>query len=51
MLDFLCSKFSKIITVEDGTIVGGFGSAVNEYVAANHSKELIFYSRNTRKAN
>ncbi len=40
MLDFLCSKFSKIITVEDGTIVGGFGSAVNEYITANHSKKV-----------
>jgi 1-deoxy-D-xylulose-5-phosphate synthase len=30
------SKFEKIITVEDGTIVGGFGSAVLEFMNANH---------------
>ncbi len=28
-------KFDKIITVEDGTVVGGFGSAVLEFFAAN----------------
>lgn len=28
-------KFDKVITVEDGTIVGGFGSAVLEFMAAN----------------
>jgi 1-deoxy-D-xylulose-5-phosphate synthase len=27
------SKYSKIITVEDGTIVGGFGSAILEFMA------------------
>ncbi len=29
------SKFDKVITVEDGTINGGFGSAVLEFMAAN----------------
>ncbi len=28
-------KFKKIITVEDGTIVGGFGSAILEFMAKN----------------
>lgn len=28
-------KFDKVITVEDGTVVGGFGSAVLEFFAAN----------------
>ena len=29
-------KFDKIITVEDGSIIGGFGSAVIEFMADNH---------------
>jgi 1-deoxy-D-xylulose-5-phosphate synthase len=36
MLHNIANKFSKIITVEDGTIVGGFGSAVLEFMAANN---------------
>ena len=32
MLHEVFSKFTKIITVEDGTIVGGFGSAVLEFM-------------------
>jgi len=30
------SKYKKIMTVEDGTIVGGMGSAVIEFMAANN---------------
>jgi 1-deoxy-D-xylulose-5-phosphate synthase len=30
------SRFSSIITLEDGTIAGGFGSAVLEFMAANN---------------
>jgi 1-deoxy-D-xylulose-5-phosphate synthase len=33
LLDKIFKKYSKVITVEDGTIVGGFGSAVLEYMA------------------
>ncbi len=33
LLDEIFAKFDKIITVEDGTIVGGFGSAVLEYAS------------------
>ena len=33
MLHEVFSKYSKIITVEDGTIVGGFGSAILEFMA------------------
>lgn len=41
MLHGIANKFSKIITVEDGTIVGGFGSAVLEFMAAhNYSPEV-----------
>ncbi|HYD21571.1 MAG TPA: 1-deoxy-D-xylulose-5-phosphate synthase [Flavipsychrobacter sp.] len=36
LLHDIAKKFSKIITVEDGTIVGGFGSAVLEFLSANH---------------
>jgi 1-deoxy-D-xylulose-5-phosphate synthase len=32
MLHEVFSKYSKIITVEDGTVVGGFGSAVLEFM-------------------
>ncbi len=35
MLHEIAQKFNKIITVEDGTIVGGFGSAVLEFMSAN----------------
>ena len=31
-------KFEKIITVEDGTVVGGFGSAVAEFMALHGYK-------------
>jgi 1-deoxy-D-xylulose-5-phosphate synthase len=36
MLHDIAARFTKIITVEDGTVVGGFGSAVLEFFAANH---------------
>jgi len=35
LLDVIFSKHRKIITVEDGAIKGGFGSAVLEYMAEN----------------
>ena len=36
LLHEIANKFNKIITVEDGTVVGGFGSAVLEFMAANN---------------
>jgi 1-deoxy-D-xylulose-5-phosphate synthase len=36
MLHEVAQRFNKIITVEDGTVVGGFGSAVLEFMAANN---------------
>ena len=33
LLDLVFKRFSKIITVEDGALQGGFGSAVAEYAA------------------
>ncbi|MDZ4711179.1 MAG: 1-deoxy-D-xylulose-5-phosphate synthase [bacterium] len=35
------SRFDKIITVEDNTIVGGFGSAVAEFAVQNNLKNEI----------
>jgi 1-deoxy-D-xylulose-5-phosphate synthase len=41
MLHEVAQRFSKIITVEDGTVVGGFGSAVLEFMAAhNYTPEV-----------
>ncbi|MEJ7769224.1 MAG: 1-deoxy-D-xylulose-5-phosphate synthase [Chitinophagaceae bacterium] len=36
LLHEVFSNFKKIITIEDGTIVGGFGTAVLEFMAANN---------------
>ncbi len=36
MLHEVAQNFSKIITVEDGTVVGGFGSAVLEFLNEHH---------------
>jgi 1-deoxy-D-xylulose-5-phosphate synthase len=36
LLHQVCNRFNKIITIEDGTIVGGFGSAVLEFVSENN---------------
>jgi 1-deoxy-D-xylulose-5-phosphate synthase len=41
MLHEVFSKFDKIITVEDGTIVGGFGSAVLEFMNVHNYKAEI----------
>jgi len=36
LLHEIFKKYPKIITVEDGTVTGGFGSAVLEFMAANN---------------
>ena len=36
MLHEVFRKYSKVVTVEDGTVVGGFGSAILEFMAANN---------------
>src|SRR5580765_1559976 len=41
MLHEVFSKYNKIITVEDGTVLGGFGSAVLEFMAANNYSAQI----------
>ncbi|MEO8720977.1 MAG: 1-deoxy-D-xylulose-5-phosphate synthase [Ginsengibacter sp.] len=38
LLHEVFKKYSKVITVEDGTIIGGFGSAILEFMNANHYK-------------
>lgn len=35
LLHQIARQFQKIITVEDGTVTGGFGSAILEFMAAN----------------
>jgi 1-deoxy-D-xylulose-5-phosphate synthase len=41
LLNHIFSNFSKIITVEDGSITGGFGSSIVEYAAKNNFKNNI----------
>lgn len=38
MLHEVFAKFNKIVTVEDGTVVGGFGTAILEFMNANGYK-------------
>ena len=38
LLHEVFAQYNKILTVEDGTIVGGFGSAVLEFMAAHGYK-------------
>jgi 1-deoxy-D-xylulose-5-phosphate synthase len=35
LLHVIFARFNRIITVEDGTVAGGFGSAVSEFMANN----------------
>lgn len=41
LLHVVCKNFKYIITVEDGTIIGGFGSAVLEFMAEHNYKAHI----------
>jgi 1-deoxy-D-xylulose-5-phosphate synthase len=41
MLHEVFSRFDKLITVEDGTVVGGFGTAVLEFMNEQHYKAEI----------
>lgn len=41
LLHEVFSKYSNILTVEDGTIVGGFGSAILEFQAAHGYKANV----------
>ena len=35
LLESICKKYDKIITVEDGTLIGGLGTAVSEWINDN----------------
>ncbi|HEX8333277.1 MAG TPA: 1-deoxy-D-xylulose-5-phosphate synthase, partial [Segetibacter sp.] len=41
LLHEVFAKFDKVITIEDGTIVGGFGSAILEFMAAHNYKAEV----------
>jgi len=41
LLDEIASKFDKIITIEENSIVGGFGSGVLEYFAEKEYKNSV----------
>ena len=41
LLHEVCTKFDKIITIEDGCVQGGFGSAVLEFMAQHHYKAEV----------
>ncbi len=41
LLHEVFKKFSKILTVEDGTVVGGFGSAILEFMNNNNYKAEV----------
>jgi 1-deoxy-D-xylulose-5-phosphate synthase len=41
LLNTILSSFEKVITIEDGVINGGFGSAVLEFAAAHNYKNNI----------
>jgi 1-deoxy-D-xylulose-5-phosphate synthase len=41
MLHEIFSNFNKVITVEDGTVTGGFGSAILEFMAQHNYKADI----------
>lgn len=41
LLHEVFKKYSKIITVEDGTVVGGFGSAILEFMNNNNYKAEV----------
>ena len=41
LLHEVFAKFDKIVTVEDGTVVGGFGSAILEFMAEHNYKAEV----------
>jgi len=41
LLHRIFKKYNTIITVEDGIVMGGFGSAVNEFYIKNNYKKTL----------
>lgn len=40
LLHEICENFDKIITIEEGTIIGGFGSSILEFIQENNYKNI-----------
>ncbi len=40
LLHSICTNFNKIITIEEGTIIGGFGSSILEFIAENNYQNI-----------
>ncbi len=40
LLHSICANFDKIITIEEGTIIGGFGSSILEFIAENNYQNI-----------
>ena len=45
MLDYIAGKHPKIITLEENTLIGGFGSGVLEYFNEKNYKNDIIENR------
>ena len=43
LLHGICKKYNKIITLEDGSVIGGLGSAVTEFVNDNGYSDVQVY--------
>jgi 1-deoxy-D-xylulose-5-phosphate synthase len=41
LLHEICGRYEKLVTVEDGTVKGGFGSAILEFMAEHNYKNEI----------
>jgi 1-deoxy-D-xylulose-5-phosphate synthase len=41
LLHEVFGKYNKIVTVEDGTVTGGFGSAILEFMAQHNYKAEV----------
>lgn len=41
LLDQICTKYDHIVTIEDGAKLGGFGSAVAEYISEKESRPTL----------
>jgi 1-deoxy-D-xylulose-5-phosphate synthase len=41
LLEHIAARYKAIVTVEDGTVVGGFGSAVSEFFADRETRPAI----------
>jgi len=40
-LHSICQTYKYIITIENGTIIGGFGSAISEFITMNNYKVIL----------